>query len=334
MFDPRNGFTASNQMHYLGFAFDSLGHDFTLNEILGRRVKGDLNIFFPFHYWKNGSYARINDGVGGWHTPKLKPFQKNDIPIGFADSSIFDAKSLEDIKQYPYAYFGAMSKDTAKIMNLPRTEIIKGCYNPVAALYGKKNDNDVPVIYVNATNFPYRRGVDIAFRVLHKMALEGIEFTVILRSWQDYILPDSLTDRTYKVSQKLNVDEHYKIMDSADIMFSPVRGGGFELQILEALVMGKTVVMPNKGGWTDIPLNKDDVYWIKAGRRDFPIQGTDYTQRAYHSGGMFQINENDAYEQLKRALKYLKKPDVSAYLKEYSPVSYAERILKYYEEYR
>lgn len=324
-------FTAKNQMYLLAKALKRKGINSTIYPIFNfhKNKPDEINIFFPFHYHHPFPTGRqkIN---GIYISKKLYPFYKNDIPIGFADSSLFATEVLEDIRSYNYSYFGALSKDTAEVMSLPKTEVIYGCYDPyILGLRHKKQD--IPVIYVNATNFYYRRGYDIALRALERLSSEE-NFKVIIRDWNNPPLPENLKSITTVVSGVLTKEKHYEALNKADIVFSPNRGGALELQILESLVLGKTIIIPNKGGVSELP-DKDDVYWIDTLNRDFPIIGTDYTEQAYHLGYMYSLDEDSAYSQLKKAIKHPKKYDIRKYISRYSPEAYAKRIIEFYNKH-
>lgn len=322
-------FPASNQMTLLGEALKEKGHTVHLLDIFqGERDDADMNVFFPFHYWKPMPFQRVQDSVGGWHTPPMRHFQENDIPIGFADSSVFDPATLAQMKNEPYRFFGAMSHDTADIMNLPRTSVIGGTYNPEILNIKPAHLNIKPeyVVYINGTNFPVRRGIDVALQACYNLKKQGYKIHVLLRDWKGYNIQKEL-NFVQQITGTLSLEQHYGYLQASDIVLAPVRGGGFELQILEAMVMGKQVVIPNAGAWIDIPLDIDDVHWIHAGKRNVPIIGTDYTPRAYHSGYMFDLNPNDVTFALKQALDHPKAYDRSNYQTMYHPSQYALRIL-------
>lgn len=109
---------------------------------------------------------------------------------------------------------------------------------------------------------------------------------------------------------------------NVDILHYPVRGGAFEIPVLEALALGKTVVIPEEGAWTDIPLNKDDVYWIKiSGYKRY------WFDNPYHIGEFVEPNKDDALEKLNMAIKERKSVNSEAYLKYYHPEEVAKDFL-------
>lgn len=328
LYDNRFNFSAISQMNSLANALQK-DNDVHRYNIIGKRKNDDINIFFPFHYWHENTHMRLQDVDGKYYTPPLKPFQENDILIGIADSSEFDEETLKMVKQQPYAYFNAVSTDTANVMNLPRTEVIPHCIPDAVMKTTPYEHNEIPNVYINETNFFFRRGTDVAIAVLSKLA-EQYDFTVTIKTNRYLAYPKMDKGKITTYSHKKRVEDHYDMMNKADIFFAPVRGGAFEVPILEMLALGKTVVLPDRGGWTDIPLT-DDVYYFNAGKRNCPLY--DYTDRAYHKGYQFSLDIKDAYRQMERALQKYKKVDVDSYRKEYSPQRYADKLLTAFDKY-
>ncbi|MEM0142971.1 MAG: hypothetical protein QXL94_03340 [Candidatus Parvarchaeum sp.] len=279
---------------------------------------------------------RVSDGVGGWYTPAMRHFTDKDVPIGFADSSVFDPATLRQMKNEKYRFFGAMSKDTADIMKLKKTVVIGGAYDPTILQYPRLSIREAlklpegKIVYINGTNYPFRRGVDLALQAVIKLQNEGYEIIPVLREWNQVRLPPEFTPKNlFQLIGLVSPEEHYGYMKDIDVMLAPVRGGGFELQILEAFVLGRQVVMPDKGAWTDIPLSPADVHYCKAGQRNFPIIGSDYDEKGYHSGYMYAGNVDSVTQALRDALNHPVNMEERAkeYQKHYHPDRFAERIL-------
>jgi len=115
---------------------------------------------------------------------------------------------------------------------------------------------------------------------------------------------------------------HYAVMKKGTHFFYPVRGGAFEIPVLEALALGLTVIIPDKGAWVDIPLNKDDVYWIKVdGLKRY------WFDNPYHVGNFVEPDVDDAYDKLNEALDNRKNVNSDEYLKEYSPENIAKQFM-------
>ena len=102
-----------------------------------------------------------------------------------------------------------------------------------------------------------------------------------------------------------------------------MRGGGFEIPILEALAIGMTVVIPDMGSWVDIPLRKDDVYWFKTNGATYPWPYGD----AIHCGNMIDVDTESAYGMAVHALENRKTVDGKPYFDHYSPARVAKSFL-------
>jgi len=91
--------------------------------------------------------------------------------------------------------------------------------------------------------------------------------------------------------------EYYSLFAGCDILFYPVRGGAFEIPVIEALALGLDVVVTEKGAWSEWVLDKDDVYWIKA-----PKKVKLWYTNPFHVGYFLDPDPEDAYRQLVTAL--------------------------------
>ena len=135
-------------------------------------------------------------------------------------------------------------------------------------------------------------------------------------------------DYITQITGSMQDNAHYSQIATSDIMLAPIRGGAFEFQVLEALIMGKTVVLSTKGGWSEIPL-KNDVYWIESGNRTFPMI-TDYKGSTYHYGNIYQVDVEKTVTALEQALNKPKVPDKNYYIRNYSPKAYAEKLIRFF----
>ena len=312
---------SGRQLLYAGQALENQGYSVNYKDMLKvNETSDDKNFIYPFHYWKTKSFDR--------NIP-LKKFKENDVPIGFTDSDIFYEPTLRDLKQYNYRYFGALSQDTANIMNLPRTKVIHGCYNPAVLRTENIKLSNKPMIYINGINFYNRRGIDIALEAI-KRVHNKYEFNVKLRTYNKINLSSEF-DYITQITGSMQDNAHYSQIATSDIMLAPIRGGAFEFQVLEALIMGKTVVLSTKGGWSEIPL-KNDVYWIESGNRTFPMT-TDYKGSTYHYGNIYQVDVEKTVTALEQALNKPKVPDKNYYIRNYSPKAYAEKLIRFYDSY-
>ncbi len=176
------------------------------------------------------------------------------------------------------------------------------------------------VIFVYAQHSPDRKGFDIAENVITRLEEERTDFTTIVKTRD---ITKTRIKRVYPVAGGLMPELLFKHYDKASHFFYPVRGGSFEIPVLEMLALGKTVIIPEIGAWTDIPLSKDDVYWIKV-----KTLRRVWKDNPYHVGYMVEPDENDAYEKLKQALDSPKTVNTAEYEKQYSVEAITERFLE------
>jgi len=178
-------------------------------------------------------------------------------------------------------------------------------------------------VYIYAQHSLDRKGTDISLNVVNKLYEKRQDFNLIIKS----------LSMTYKGITEFKPDKyilrgfvsrfmHYAVMKKGTHFFYPVRGGAFEIPVLEALALGLTVIIPDKGAWVDIPLNKDDVYWIKVdGLKRY------WFDNPYHVGNFVEPDVDDAYDKLNEALDNRKNVNSDEYLKEYSPENIAKQFV-------
>jgi glycosyltransferase involved in cell wall biosynthesis len=167
---------------------------------------------------------------------------------------------------------------------------------------------------------PERKGYDIALYVADKISKEynNVKFFSKIK-----MIDPSSRDIVVPILGFMTEELLYSYYNSMDYFLYPVRGGAYEIPVLEMLALGKTVIIPSDGAWTDIPLSKDDVYWIKTNGyiriwKDNP----------YHVGYMVNVDKEDAYEKMKYALENKKEVNRGEYVKEYHYKRITERFLE------
>ena len=181
-------------------------------------------------------------------------------------------------------------------------------------------ENNRKKVYVFASHSPVRKGLDIVLKVIPEIC-EKYEITVIYKTWN---VPERLNCKTYYSIGHVPAHIHYSIMNYSTHFFYPVRGGAFEIPVLEMLALGKTVIIPEKGAWTDIPLDRNDVYWIKVkGLKRY------WWDNPYHVGEFVEPDTEDAKEKLEEALKNPLTVDGEKYFKHYSPENITKMFLSF-----
>jgi len=139
-----------------------------------------------------------------------------------------------------------------------------------------------------------RKGGDIVVYVFRKLMDSGYRFYPL-------ILIGSLLDPRIKginaIKTPLPDPEFYSIFAGCDILFYPVRGGAFEIPVIEALALGLDVVVTEKGAWSEWVLDPNDVYWIKVAKKV-----RFWYTNLYHFGYFLDPDVEDAYWKLVLAL--------------------------------
>jgi len=139
-----------------------------------------------------------------------------------------------------------------------------------------------------------RKGGDIVVKVFRELMDSGYRFFPL-------ILVSNLSEPRIKGMNAIKVplpdSEYYSIFAGCDILFYPVRGGSFEIPVIEALSLGLDVVVTEKGAWSEWVLDPNDVYFIKVSKK----VKLWYTNM-FHVGYFLDPDPEDAYQKLVIAL--------------------------------
>jgi glycosyltransferase involved in cell wall biosynthesis len=139
-----------------------------------------------------------------------------------------------------------------------------------------------------------RKGGDIVVEVFRKLMNSGYHFYPL-------ILVSNMLEEKIRgmnaIKTPLTDPDYYSLFAGCDILFYPVRGGAFEIPVIEALSLGLDVVVTEKGAWSEWVLDTNDVYWIKVAKK----VKLWYTN-PYHVGYFLDPDPEDAYQKLVTAL--------------------------------
>jgi len=145
-----------------------------------------------------------------------------------------------------------------------------------------------------------RKGADLVFEVMRYVQRKRPDTILVLKTWNPcgyhYMLLKRL--RHIEVNGFLSEKDLVDLYDSCDILLCFSRGGGFELNVLEALARGLVVLVPEQGSWIDYA--KDSVL-IKVARKVKV-----YNDNPVHVGYGFEIDVNDAIEKLIHVIDHIK----------------------------
>ena len=139
-----------------------------------------------------------------------------------------------------------------------------------------------------------RKGGDIVVKVFRELMNSGYRFYPV-------ILVSNMLEERIKgmnaIKTPLPDPEFYSIFSGCDILFYPVRGGAFEIPVIEALALGLDVVVTEKGAWSEWIIDNNDVYWIKVAKK-IKLWYTN----PFHVGYFIDPDPEDAYRKLVTAL--------------------------------
>jgi glycosyltransferase involved in cell wall biosynthesis len=185
-------------------------------------------------------------------------------------------------------------------------------------------DYSLPRVFVYANHSFSRKGWDVALSVLQEMCSSRGNFNVMLKSWQTFGQDvRNLECRKLLLSGHTSPILHYSTMNQSTHFFYPARGGAFEISVLEMLALGKTVIIPEQGAWSEIPLSRGDVYWIKvSGLKRY------WFDNPYHIGEFVEPDRDDAFRQLNTSLESPIHLNFKQYQDVYSPQAIAQRFVE------
>jgi glycosyltransferase involved in cell wall biosynthesis len=139
-----------------------------------------------------------------------------------------------------------------------------------------------------------RKGGDIVVKVFRELMDSGYHFYPLI------LVSNMLEERIRGmnvIKTPLPDPDYYSLFAGCDILFYPVRGGAFEIPVIEALALGLDVVVTEKGSWSEWVLDPSHVYWIKA-----PKKVRLWLTNPFHVGYFLDPDPEDAYRQLVTAL--------------------------------
>lgn len=120
-------------------------------------------------------------------------------------------------------------------------------------IYDLKVNHGLVYLLFFCWHSPYRKGLDLVLRVYELVRKERKDIVLICK----FMTPNGEPHRVVRklggiiVSGWLTEEQKRELYDVADIYLLFTRGGGFELNGLEALARGNVVLSANEGSWVD-----------------------------------------------------------------------------------
>lgn len=172
-------------------------------------------------------------------------------------------------------------------------------------------------VFLSAPHSPDRKGLEPALKAARQ--IPGLKLAAHVG-----IVPlPGITTLVGNVSYY----DRIKLMNQSNIFLYPVRGGAFEIPVLEAAMLGVTPVVTDRGPWTEF-LRINDYYPIK-------IDGESllYQEDMVQTGYGYIVNEESVAEELQRALDKPKVINRKYYANKYSSRNMARQFLNEVEIY-
>lgn len=178
------------------------------------------------------------------------------IPIEVLPHGISDKFSSSDI----------VNTDNEKIMKLRRM----------------RQKGKILILYF-LVHSPHRKGADLVRRVMKRIQRKYKDVYLVVRSKKcDYFSEI----KSVCIDSWLSDNDLVALYDSCDICLSPSRGGGFELNALEAVSRGVPTLVPNGGCFTDLM-----DYYIPVGLSDKSVQSL--PGNTIHTGSGCQVSMDE-----------------------------------------
>ena len=120
-------------------------------------------------------------------------------------------------------------------------------------LYDMKKEKGLVYLLHYCWHSEYRKGLDLVLRAYEILRKERKDVVLICK----FMNPDGEPHRIIRrlggiiISGWLSEDQKRELYDISDIYLLFSRGGGFELNGLEAIVRGNVVISADSGSWTD-----------------------------------------------------------------------------------
>jgi len=166
-------------------------------------------------------------------------------------------------------------------------------------LVGLKRKHNAIFILFHLLHSGYRKGADLVAKVMKRIQDKHPNVFLLVKrgSIMDHFLGLLRTLKTIEIAGWLPSEEYRQVFDLADIAIYPSRGGGFEINAVEALSRGLPTLVPNAGCFLDyidyaIPIKIER--WVKV-----------YSSNPVHVGNGFQVDVRDFQERLEDVINHL-----------------------------
>ena len=263
-----------------------------------------LPLLLAFNSLLGFSSFESSDRISPEAVEVLNEFDVNFVPSNWAKNVYINSGVIAPVEVLPHGIPPSFHKES------------KGITTPdVKRLLDLKKANKSIYILYFLTHSGHRKGADLVAEVMRLIWSKYPNVYLVVKHAEilDPYLGHLRSPKTYFVGRWMSEWELRDLYDLCDILLCPSRGGGFELNAVEAVSRGLPTLVPNDGCFLDYI---DCVIPIEVERRiklfpDNPI----------HIGNGWEVDINDFYRKLSEVIEHLE--DYKAKFKKY-----AEKIRK------
>lgn len=319
------------QHHDVSFKFVALQYISLLRKYMQIETMPQLN-FYLFHMpiRANAILHPFFYSMWQWDSVKWSLFKQwrehidKLIGVDVADSDAIHktyagyANEYADIMVVPSKWAKQAYANSGVKINI---EVVPHAYNPrlliptqqlkisqqIKDLQKLKRDNKLKVMLAFLWHSDYRKGADLVHQIAKKVQEERKDVILVIKTGD--IRTDFNDLRTIYLSGVVPFDDIVMLYRIADVLLMPSRGGGFELNGLEALTQGIPVVAADIGPWTEYMCDEAKKYLAKTARFVPVLPGN-----PIHVGKGPELDVNDAVEKTLQALDRTDKVDCMDYI--------------------
>jgi len=253
---------------------------------------------------------------------KLPLFRKTRV-IGFevSDTDRLSETAISQINDYDFDLIITPSKWSAQGFSGVNTEVVvlpHAINSDVIKSIDVNKKKDY--FWVYAPHSRERKGLDLVEEVLPHYLNHFANARVSMPYFLELIRKGV---SAYPLTDELDDYQYFRYFGECEYFLYPVRGGAFEIPIAEALALGLKVAIPERGAWTEIPLRKEDVVWIKTNGKIRLWYGN-----KIHVGHFVSMDVQDVEKALYELIDFNPSFDRNDYLDYYSPENIYSRWIK------
>jgi len=212
------------------------------------------------------------------------------VPSRWAKSVVVRSGVRTSVEVLPHAIDDVFRSDSRRVTS-----------EDLAPLVKLKREHNATFVLFFLMHSGYRKGADLVKRVMERIQEERDDVFLVVKTGRiiDPFLPPLRTLRTIHVAGWLSEDDLRQLYDLCDVCLVPSRGGGFELNALEAIARGVPTLVTEAGAFLDyinyaIP--------VRVGRKCRV-----YADNPIHIGEGYEADVEDFYKKLKDVIDHLGK---------------------------